>query len=73
MILLCDRCGEHPAKYDIDDRGICEACYSEYTNCIQCGGLVHESEGYPVYNGKEYGKGFIGLEGIRCENCHGGC
>ena len=70
MTVICDRCGKHPVKYDIDDKGICEKCYRKYTNCIQCGGLVHESEVYPVYNGKEYGKGFVGLSGGKCQACH---
>jgi len=73
MSNLCERCGDRAVTVCESGRRLCDSCYELYVNCAQCKTLIYIDNAIPVYNHKPYGKGFVGLEGVYCEECASGC
>ena len=73
----CEKCDERKAVETIrissGEMLVCDVCLDEYVECIKCHDMVLEEQAYPVYDGREYGYGYRGLDGVVCENCHGLC
>jgi len=70
--MICENCNGRDG-FDHGNITLCETCFDEYEQCVTCKDWYKSEDMYAVYNGKECGFGWVGLEGSICANCHGGC